>query len=171
MLNQRIDAGQLQLKDTVVSINRVTKVVKGGKNMSFAALVVIGDEAGHVGFGTGKAKEVPNAIKKAVGDSKNVSEALRRRVDDVAGKVEKAKSSFRSGFNGPKFRYLDLAGQLQASTSAPTEAQMTTLEHLGAELMENITAVNALITGDIPAIEGELRSNALSTLKPVPLPK
>ncbi len=66
MLNQRIDAGQLQLKDTVVSINRVTKVVKGGKNLSFSALVVIGDEGGHVGYGNGKAKEVPQAIRKAI---------------------------------------------------------------------------------------------------------
>lgn len=66
MITQRIDAGQLSLKDTVVSINRVTKVVKGGKNMSFSALVVIGDEGGHVGYGTGKAKEVPQAIRKAI---------------------------------------------------------------------------------------------------------
>jgi small subunit ribosomal protein S5 len=64
--NQRILAQNLNLKDQLISINRVTKVVKGGKNMSFAALVVVGDEDGHVGFGTGKAKEVPNAIKKAV---------------------------------------------------------------------------------------------------------
>jgi small subunit ribosomal protein S5 len=63
---QRINPQSLNLKDQLISINRVTKVVKGGKNMSFAALVVVGDEAGHVGFGTGKAKEVPNAIKKAV---------------------------------------------------------------------------------------------------------
>jgi small subunit ribosomal protein S5 len=63
---QRISPNSLVLKDQLISINRVTKVVKGGKNMSFAALVVVGDEAGHVGFGTGKAKEVPNAIKKAV---------------------------------------------------------------------------------------------------------
>jgi small subunit ribosomal protein S5 len=66
MFNQRIDAAQLQLKDTVVSINRVTKVVKGGKNLSFSALVVIGDESGHVGYGNGKAKEVPQAIRKAI---------------------------------------------------------------------------------------------------------
>ena len=63
---QSISASSLNLKDQLISVNRVTKVVKGGKNLSFAALVVVGDESGHVGFGTGKAKEVPNAIKKAV---------------------------------------------------------------------------------------------------------
>ena len=63
---QRISASGLLLKDQLISINRVTKVVKGGKNLSFAALVVVGDEGGHVGFGTGKAREVPLAIKKAV---------------------------------------------------------------------------------------------------------
>jgi len=66
VITQRIDASQLQLKDTVVAINRVTKVVKGGKNLSFSALVVIGDEGGHVGYGSGKAKEVPQAIRKAI---------------------------------------------------------------------------------------------------------
>ena len=61
-----IDPTKLDLKDTVVSINRVTKVVKGGKNLSFSALVVVGDGLGHVGFGIGKAKEVPSAIKKGI---------------------------------------------------------------------------------------------------------
>ena len=64
---RKLDAGNYQLKDQVVAINRVTKVVKGGKNMSFAALVVVGDPtAGVVGYGSGKAKEVPQAIRKGI---------------------------------------------------------------------------------------------------------
>ena len=63
---EKIDPSQLDLKDTVVSINRVTKVVKGGKNLSFSALVVVGDAHGVVGFGVGKAREVPSAIKKGI---------------------------------------------------------------------------------------------------------
>ena len=63
---EKIDPTQFDLRDTVVSINRVTKVVKGGKNLSFSALVIVGDGLGHVGFGVGKAKEVPSAIKKGI---------------------------------------------------------------------------------------------------------
>jgi small subunit ribosomal protein S5 len=64
---RKIDAGDFQLKDQVVAINRVTKVVKGGKNLSFAALVVVGDPAAAVvGYGSGKAKEVPQAIRKGI---------------------------------------------------------------------------------------------------------
>ncbi|QEE29381.1 30S ribosomal protein S5 [Terriglobus albidus] len=70
-LKKKIDANKLNLKDQVVAINRVTKVVKGGKNMSFAALVVVGDPAeGVVGFGSGKAKEVPQAIRKGIESAK-----------------------------------------------------------------------------------------------------
>jgi small subunit ribosomal protein S5 len=63
---ERIDASGLDLKDHVISINRVTKVVKGGKNLSFSALVVVGNENGIVGYGSGKAREVPLAIKKGI---------------------------------------------------------------------------------------------------------
>jgi small subunit ribosomal protein S5 len=68
---KKLDPNSYQLKDQVVAINRVTKVVKGGKNMSFAALVVIGDPAAAVvGYGSGKAKEVPQAIRKGIESAK-----------------------------------------------------------------------------------------------------
>ncbi len=69
-MSNRIDPNSLQLKDQVIAINRVTKVVKGGKNLSFAALVVVGDGAGIVGYGSGKAREVPMAIRKGIESAK-----------------------------------------------------------------------------------------------------
>ncbi|MDY6012515.1 30S ribosomal protein S5 [Clostridium sp.] len=66
----RIDPSTLDLKEKVVNINRVTKVVKGGRNFRFAALVVVGDENGHVGVGMGKSIEIPEAIKKGIEDAK-----------------------------------------------------------------------------------------------------
>lgn len=65
-----IDPNKLDLEDNVVAINRVTKVVKGGRRLRFAAIVIVGDHNGHVGFGTGKAQEVPESIRKAVEDAK-----------------------------------------------------------------------------------------------------
>lgn len=65
-----IDASELDIKERVVNINRITKVVKGGRNFRFSALVVVGDENGHVGIGMAKAQEVPDAIRKAIEDGK-----------------------------------------------------------------------------------------------------
>ena len=67
---EELEEEDLELKDQVISIRRVTKVVKGGKNLSFSALVAVGDEHGQVGIGKGKAREVPQAIAKAVEDAK-----------------------------------------------------------------------------------------------------
>ncbi|MBE7029999.1 MAG: 30S ribosomal protein S5 [Ruminococcaceae bacterium] len=67
---ERIDASALDIKEKVVSINRVAKVVKGGRTFRFSVLVVVGDENGHVGAGMGKAAEIPDAVRKAIDDAK-----------------------------------------------------------------------------------------------------
>jgi len=67
---ERIDADVLDIKETVVALNRVAKVVKGGRTFRFSALVVVGDENGHVGYGMGKAAEIPDAIRKGIDDAK-----------------------------------------------------------------------------------------------------
>jgi len=79
---KKIDAEALELKDKVVSINRVTKVVKGGRTFRFAAIVVVGDEAGHVGVGLGKAAEIPEAIRKGKEDAKKNMIYIERNNSD-----------------------------------------------------------------------------------------
>ena len=95
MKREIIDASQFELEDNVVSIKRVTKVVKGGRNMRFTALVVVGDHNGHVGAGLGKATEIPEAIRKAKEDAmkKMISVSLDENASvthDVIGKFGSA---------------------------------------------------------------------------------
>ena len=81
-MKTKIDANALELQDRVVTIKRVTKVVKGGRTMSFSALVVVGDGAGHVGFGLGKAQETTEAIRKGREDAKKNMVYIERDEND-----------------------------------------------------------------------------------------
>ena len=122
MKNNLIDASQLELEDKVVSIKRVTKVVKGGRNFRFTALVVVGDGNGHVGAGLGKAMEIPEAIRKGKEDA--IKKLIEVPLDenksiphDYIGKFGSAsvlmkKSPEGTGIiaGGPARAILDLAG-------------------------------------------------------------
>ena len=117
-----IDASQFELEEKVVSIKRVTKVVKGGRNMRFAALVVVGDKNGHVGAGLGKAAEVPEAIRKGKEDAiKHLVNVPMNEVGsiphDFTGKFGSASVLLKTSpegtgiiAGGPSRAVLDLAG-------------------------------------------------------------
>jgi len=118
----RIDPESLSLlKDKVIHINRVAKVVKGGRRFSFSALVVVGDEDGHIGFGKGKAQEVPEAIRKAVEQAKRAivkipikDGTITHRINGIygAGKVVMLPAKPGTGLiaGGPVRAIMEVAG-------------------------------------------------------------
>ena len=122
MKRNLIDASQLELEDKVVSIKRVTKVVKGGRNFRFTALVVVGDGNGHVGAGLGKAAEIPEAIRKGKEDA--IKNLITVPMDennsipyDIIGKfgsaevlLKKAKEGTGVIAGGPARAVIELAG-------------------------------------------------------------
>ena len=122
MRQERIDANSLELNEKVVSIKRVTKVVKGGRNMRFTALVVVGDGNGHVGAGLGKATEIPEAIRKGKEDAaKNlISVALDENdsvTHDYIGKFGRASVLLKKApegtgviAGGPARAVIEMAG-------------------------------------------------------------
>lgn len=94
MKREMIDARQFELEDKVVAIKRVTKVVKGGRNMRFTALVVVGDKNGHVGAGLGKAAEIPEAIRKGKED------AMKKLINVAMNDVNSVPHDFIGKFGG-----------------------------------------------------------------------
>ena len=130
MKREIIDASQLELNDKVVSIKRVTKVVKGGRNMRFTALVVVGDGNGHVGAGLGKATEIPEAIRKGKEDAmKKLISVKLDEVDsithDVQGKFGSANVLLKRApegtgiiAGGPARAVLELAGYKNIRTKS-----------------------------------------------------
>jgi small subunit ribosomal protein S5 len=127
---KKIDASQLELADNVVAIKRVTKVVKGGRNMRFAALIVVGDRNGHVGAGVGKAAEIPEAIRKAKEDAiKNLIEVPINEAGSIpygyTGEFGSASVLLKSApegtgiiAGGPARTVLDLAGYRNIRTKS-----------------------------------------------------
>ncbi|HEX5350608.1 MULTISPECIES: 30S ribosomal protein S5 [Trichococcus] len=116
-----VDPNHIELEDRVVAINRVTKVVKGGRRLRFAALVVVGDRNGHVGFGTGKAAEVPEAIRKAIESAKKSLIEVPMSESTIPHKVigsfcggnvmlKPAKSGSGVSAGGPVRAVVELAG-------------------------------------------------------------
>lgn len=164
--DQRKETVEPEFEERVVTINRVTKVVKGGRRYRFAALVVIGDKKGNVGFGTGKANEVPDAIKKAVENAKKnmitvstVKTTIPHEVTGVygAGRVFLAPAAEGTGViaGGPVRAVVELAGisdilSKSLGSSTPINVVRATIEGLKSlETVEQIAARRGLTVEEL----------------------
>ena len=162
-----IDASQLELEDNVVTIKRVTKVVKGGRNMKFTALVVVGDKNGHVGVGLGKATEIPEAIRKGKEDA--IKKLVEVPIDengsvphDLTGKFGSASVLLKRApegtgiiAGGPARAVLELAGYKNIRTKS-----------LGSNNKQNVVlaAVNGLSNLKRPEDVAKARGISLDEL-------
>ena len=162
-----IDASQLELEDNVVTIKRVTKVVKGGRNMKFTALVVVGDKNGHVGVGLGKATEIPEAIRKGKEDA--IKKLVEVPIDengsvphDLTGKfgsasvlIKRAPEGTGIIAGGPARAVLELAGYKNIRTKS-----------LGSNNKQNevLAAVNGLSNLKRPEDVAKARGISLEEL-------
>ena len=162
-----IDASQLELEDQVVAIKRVTKVVKGGRNMRFAALVVVGDKNGHVGAGLGKAAEIPEAIRKGKEDAiKSLVEVPINEVGSIphdwTGKFGSASVLLKTSpegtgiiAGGPARKVLELAGYKNIRTKS-----------LGSNNKQNVVlaTINGLTNLKTPEEVAKLRGKSVEEI-------
>ena len=155
---ERKEIEQPEFEERVVAINRVTKVVKGGRRMRFAALVIVGDHKGNVGYGTGKANEVPEAIKKAVEDAKKniihvemVKTTIPHQITGIAGagqvflKPAPAGTGIIAG--GPVRNVVELAGIkdiVSKSQGSNTPINIVRATFKGLEALRTVEEVAAL---------------------------
>ena len=182
MKREIIDASQLELEDKVVSIKRVTKVVKGGRNFRFTALVVVGDGNGHVGAGLGKAAEIPEAIRKGKEDAMKKLVTVARDENnsithDYVGKFGSAEMLLKRApegtgviAGGPARAVIELAGIKNIRTKCmgsrnKQNVVLATIEGLSKlKTPEEVAKLRETIDGDYK-VEGDLRREESLNIK------